>query len=107
MLRATSESGDTIDDPSEDALYIMFEDIEAGHGTYLIVDALTDAAGQTYAQTSRNNDGTYIVEYRAGGAERHFATVAPDMRAAHGLICGWAFELQGWQDTATWRRLSL
>src|SRR3954453_17036797 len=84
--RATAESGDTIDDPSEDALFMMFEDIEAGGSTYLIVDALRDGTKQTYAQPSRNEDGTYIVEYRDGAPDRHCGTIAKDMRAAHALI---------------------
>jgi len=29
VLRATSESGDVVDDPSEDALLMMFQDLEA------------------------------------------------------------------------------
>lgn len=107
VLRATAESGDTIDDPSEDALFMMFEDIEAGESTYLIVDSLRDSTNQTYAQTSRNEDGTYIVEYRDGGPERHYGTVAPDMRSAHALITGWAFAVLGWRDSATWEPLSV
>jgi hypothetical protein len=102
VLRATAESGDTIDDPSGDALFMMLEDIEAGESTYLIVDSLKDSAHQTYAQTSRNEDGTYIVEYRDGGPERHYATVAQDMRAAHALITGWAFGVPRWRESASW-----
>ncbi len=106
VLRAMAESGDTIDDPSEDALFMMLENIEAGEGTYLIVDSLRDSTNQTYAQTSRNDDGTYIVEYRAGGPHHHYGTVAPDMRAAHALITGWAFDIPGWRDSATWEPVS-
>ena len=106
VLKATAESGDVMHDPSEDALFMMFEDIEAGEGTFLIVDSLQDASSQTYAQTSRNDDGTYVVEYREGGPDRHFATVAPDMRSAHALVTGWAFGLPGWGDSATWRPVS-
>lgn len=86
---------------------MMFEDIEAGESTYLIVDSLRDSTNQTYAQTSRNEDGTYIVEYRDGGPERHYGTVAPDMRSAHALITGWAFAVLGWRDSATWEPLSV
>ena len=107
LLRATSESGDTISDPSEDALFMMFEDIEAGESTFLIIDSLRDSTSQTYAQTSRNEDGTYIVEYRDGGPENHYGTVAKNMRAAHALITGWAFGLPGWRDSATWERVSI
>jgi hypothetical protein len=107
VLRATAESGDVIDDPSEDALFMMFEDIEAGGSTYLIIDSLQDSTSQTYAQTSRNDDGTYIVEYRDGGPDRHFGTVAQDMRSAHALITGWAFGVPGWRDSATWQAVSI
>jgi hypothetical protein len=104
-LRATAESGDTIDDPSEDALFIMFEDIEAGETSFLIVDRLADASGQTYVQTSRNVDGSYIVEYRDGGPEHHHGTVVNDMRSAHSLVTGWAFERPRWRESAEWRRV--
>lgn len=107
VLRVTAESGAVIDDPSEDALFLMFEDIEAGEGTYLIVDSLADPTGQTYAQTSRNDDGTYVVEYRDGGPARHFGTVAEDMRSAHALVTGWAQGRPDWRDSATWRPVSV
>ncbi|MDO9439909.1 MAG: hypothetical protein Q7T73_03370 [Beijerinckiaceae bacterium] len=104
-LRATVESGDSIDDPSEDALFSMLDDIEAGDGTYLIVDVLGDVTRQTFAQTSRNSDGSYIVEYRDGAADRHFGTVAPDVRTAHALLTGWAFAVPGWRDNAAWEQV--
>ncbi|SKB03613.1 hypothetical protein [Aeromicrobium choanae] len=106
VLRATSESGDVILDPSEDALFMMFEDLEAGDSTYLIVESLTDATGQTYAQSARNDDGTYIVEYRDGRPDRHFGADAQDMRTAHSLIAGWACEIPGWREDVTWRPVS-
>lgn len=107
VLRATAESGDTIDDPSEDALLMMLEELEAGESTFLIVESLRDSTNQTYAQTSRNADGTYIVEYRDGGPEHHYGTVAQDMRAAHALITGWTFGVPGWRDSATWEPVTI
>ena len=105
VIRATAESGDVIDDPSEDALFMMLDDIEAGEGTYLIVASLRDHSGQTYAQASRNEDGSYIVEYRDGRPEEHYGTVVRDMRAAHALLTGWAFDLPEWRDSAVWEPL--
>ena len=102
ILRATSENGDVIDDPSEDALFMMLEDIDGGDGTYLIVESLTDSSGQTYAQTSRDDDGTYIVEHRNGSPDEHYGTVASDMRAAHSLLTGWAFDVPGWRESHAW-----
>ncbi|GAA1555338.1 hypothetical protein GCM10009789_05980 [Kribbella sancticallisti] len=105
VIRATAESGDVIDDPSEDALFMMVEDIEAGEGTYLIVASLRDDSGQTYVQTSRNEDGSYVVEYRDGRPEEHYGTVVRDMRAAHALLTGWAFDLPEWRNSAAWEPL--
>ena len=105
-LRANSESGDTIDDPSEDALFMMFEGIEAGRSSYLIIDVLDDRSGQTYAQTSRNSDGTYLVEYRDGGPDHHYGTTVDGMRAAHALITAWAFQVPGWSEMASWHRVT-
>jgi len=67
---------------------------------------LLDSTGQTYAQTSRHPDGTYVVEYRDGGPDRHFGTVVDDMRSAHAVVTGWAQERPGWRQSATWRSVS-
>ncbi|MFT4187334.1 MAG: hypothetical protein QM621_01975 [Aeromicrobium sp.] len=106
VLRATAESGDTIDDPSEDALFLMFEDIENGESDFLVVKDLGDPGGHTYAQSVIEEDGSYVVEYRDGDASRHYATTAPDLRTAHALIVGWAFDVPGWRGSTTWRRLT-
>lgn len=100
--RVALETGEMIDDPSENALFAFFENVESGRSGYLIVDDLRDPSGHTYAQSSRNRDGTYLVEYRAGGADRHFRTTAADMRAASALIAGWTLDVPGWHETATW-----
>ncbi|MDT0202959.1 hypothetical protein [Nocardioides sp. AE5] len=105
-LRASTENGDTIDDPSSDALLMLFEGIEEGTSSYLIVDDLADATGHTYAQTSRNKDGSWVVEHRDGSPDRHFGTTAPDMASAHALIAGWAQQAPGWRESATWEQVS-
>ncbi|QBR94344.1 hypothetical protein EXE57_05960 [Nocardioides euryhalodurans] len=106
-LRATSESGDTLDHPSEDALFMMLVGVESGESSYLIVDVLDDDSGQTYAQTSRNDDGTYLVEYRDGGPDHHYGTTVDGMRAAHALIAAWAFQTPAWREMANWHRVRL
>ena len=102
ILRAIPEAGRTWEDPSEDLLFMLLADVEAGEGTFLIVERTTDPTGHTYAQALRRGDGSYIVEHREGDAEHHYGTVAPDMRSAHRLLTGWAFKLPGWKDRATW-----
>jgi hypothetical protein len=102
ILRAIPEVGELWDDPSEDLLFELLSDIEAGQGTFLIVERLTDPSGQTYVQTLRRDDGTYVVEHREGSADSHYGTIAPDMREAHRLITSWAFELPGWSNGYDW-----
>ena len=102
ILRAISEAGQTWDDPSEDLLFMLLEDIDGGQGSYLIVERTADHSGQTYAQTARRDDGSYVVEYRDGDADHHYRTVVADMPAAHRLITAWAYELTGWREGANW-----
>jgi hypothetical protein len=106
ILRALIESGERWDDPSEDLLFDLLSDIEAGEGSFLIVERAADVNGQTYSQALHLEDGRYAVEHREGSAERHYATTVADFRAAHAVLTGWAFDMAGWQDTASWDRVS-
>jgi hypothetical protein len=103
VLPATSESGDVVDDPSEDALLMMFQDLEAGNGTFLIVESVADASGQTFVQAARSDDGTYVVEYRQAAPTSISRPASP----AHVLVTMWAFGMPGLHERATWRRLEL
>ena len=58
------EAGRSWDDPSEDLLFILLEDIEAGQGSFLIIERTNDPSGQTHAQARRRDDGSYVVERR-------------------------------------------
>jgi hypothetical protein len=107
ILRAIPEVGQHWDDPSEDLLLILLQDIEAGEGSFLIVERTTDPSGHTYAQARRCDDGSYVVEHREGDAGHHYGTTVADMRAAHQLLTGWAFQLPGWSDQATWSQVPL
>jgi hypothetical protein len=99
ILRAIPEAGQRWDDLSEDLLFILLQDIEAGGGSFLIVERTTDPSGHTYAQALRRDDGSYVVEYREGDAD-HYGIVVAGMRAAHQLLTGWAFQLPGWPAPA-------
>jgi hypothetical protein len=106
-LRAHPENDLPLDDPSEAALLRLLDDIEAGRGTFLIVNRTSDPSGQTYAQALRREDGRYVVEHREGDAEHHYGTVVADLRSAHALLAGWAFERPGWSDGVAWSPVEL
>ncbi|GAA1751124.1 hypothetical protein GCM10009710_33620 [Aeromicrobium alkaliterrae] len=105
VLRASVESGEVYDDPSEDLLFMLFEDMGHSDGSFLIVGRTLDPTGQTYVQSAPSLDGGFVVEYREGGPDRHYATRAPDIRVAHGLVTGWAFELPNWNTGSVWTRV--
>jgi hypothetical protein len=99
---ALPEEGRSWDNPSEDLLLLLLKDIEAGEGSFLIVERTADSTGHTYAQVLRQDDGSYVVEHRDGDAEHHYGTVGPDMRTAHQVLTGLAFRLPGWGGQASW-----
>lgn len=102
VLRAITPET-TYDDPSEDLLFMLVEEIEQGTTEFLIVERLSDPSSQTYAQTIRESDGSYAVEKREGGPDRHFRVLVPDFRTAHELLTAWAFETGA--DDVAWERL--
>ena len=104
FLRALVENGDTYDDPSEDLLFMLLEDVEAGEGLWVLVERIEDATGQTFAQCVRLTDGSYQIEHRDGAADRHFVTAAAGFRDAHTFLTAWSFDLPGWRELS-WRPL--
>ena len=71
-IRATMASGATYEDPSEDLLLMLCQDVESDAEQFFILERLADTSGQTYAQTIRSaesdpqGDGSegWIVERR-------------------------------------------
>jgi hypothetical protein len=106
VLRAIAESGEKWDDPSEDLLFILLEDIRDRHELFVIVERTRDASGQTFIQAIRTDDSKYRLEYRDGSADRHFFAVTADMRTAHEVLTKWSFELPGWDTAVEWQRLT-
>lgn len=107
VFRAKPDGGEPIDDPSEDALWLLLDDLENGQGDFLIVEDLRDRTGQTFVQTAREDHGEYVVEVRAGGQQTHLGALVADVRAAHALLAGWTFDLPGWRESVRWAQVEL
>jgi len=99
ILRLLTETGETRDDPSEDAIFEYLTDVDRGDEQYLIIERLSDPSGQTYAQTIKDG-GSWIVERRDGSPETHYRAMCSDFQTTHRLLTAWAFDLQGWRDAA-------
>ena len=107
ILRASTENGAVWDDPSEDMLFILLEDVQRGDESRFVDERLADASGQTYIQVIQDGLGGWTVERREGGPERHFTVTVPDLRQAHAAMTTWAFELPLVPPAAAWSRLTI
>jgi hypothetical protein len=88
--RATMQSGRSYDDPSDDLLYRLFLDMEAGQELFMVVHRLGDAGGQGFVHVLRDDDGAYVLEQRSGEAG-HSGIVKPTMPWAYLALCDWIF----------------
>lgn len=98
-------SGVSWDDPSEDMLFELLSDIEAGREQFMVVERL--GLQETYAQAVLLEDGSFLMEYRAGSSEQHFAATSRDKRRIHSAMTGWAYQLEGWSALLDWQPAGL
>ncbi|MEU8002269.1 hypothetical protein AB0B66_13995 [Catellatospora sp. NPDC049111] len=74
---ADTENGDHIDDPSEDALYMLIEDLDTTDNTFVIVEPPGEDPAW-YASVSLLDDGRYEVERKHLERRFHELTVETD-----------------------------
>lgn len=83
---AEAENGERIDDPSEDALFMLIEELDHPDNTFVTVTPADDEPAW-YAVVALADDGTYEVEYRDARFGEHEVTVESGIdRIANGLI---------------------
>ncbi len=99
-LRAITASGDSFDDPSEDLMYMLLDDIAHGAEDFVIVERVGHEGH--FCQVTRQG-AQWLVEHRDGGQETHVGAVAPDQRTVHGALTAWAFELDDDSDELDWK----
>jgi len=105
ILRARMSSGAIWDDPSEDLLFDLLTDIEAGREEFMIVERL--GLKETYAQALLSEEGVFLMEYREGSADRHFAATSRDKQRIHAAMTGWAYQLESWSVQLDWQPADL
>ncbi|MEU7876452.1 hypothetical protein [Dactylosporangium sp. NPDC049140] len=108
-VRATDASGKTWDDPDATALHDALADLNL-RWRFLIVSRLDrEPAGQHYMQAYINDDWSYQVEYRDGGADRHFEAYVPPQNELVGpepvarVLAAYAADRPGWRNALDWR----
>jgi hypothetical protein len=90
-LKAETESGELVAEPSEDALHEMIIGLSAPDNTFVIVEPDDDDPAW-FASVSLLDSGTYEVEYRDAVRGRHHLGTATDpSRIANDVTC-WTAE---------------
>jgi hypothetical protein len=102
VLRATNEAGDVWDDPSEDLLFMLIEELEPGN-SFLVVERLDAERAGYFVQVVAGESGSpYVLEYRQGDPGTHQGTSIESMRVVHETMTKWAFDVPGWHEPLSW-----
>lgn len=75
---AISENGDQIDDPSEDALFMMIEDLDDADNTFVVVEPDTDDPAW-YASIATLDEGGYEIVRRDTTRREHDVSTETDI----------------------------
>jgi hypothetical protein len=105
-LRARTQAGVLHDHPSADLLRELLFGLGPGAG-FLVVDRLDPPDKDHFAQVRQAADGTWVIEYRDGGPERHYQATTTDSSVVREVLIGWARGLTGWRERLTWIELRL
>ena len=76
---ADTENGDHIDDPSEDALFMLLEDLDQAGNTFVTVNP-ADGSGW-YASVTLLGEGSYEVVRHDADRDQHELDTATDISA--------------------------
>ncbi|GAB3090498.1 hypothetical protein [Micromonospora schwarzwaldensis] len=74
---ADTEDGDHIDDPSEDALFMLIDELNHADNTFVTINPADDDQAW-YASISLLDDDTYEVERRDAHQQIHDLTIETD-----------------------------
>ncbi len=93
ILRLTDANGEAYDDPSEDMLFMVFEDLEEPGAAFLLERVEPGREGER-VRVELFAERTYALEGFAT-ADR---LVSPSMRNVHEALTRWAFDLPDWRE---------
>ena len=71
--RAETENGDFVDEPSEDAIFMLIGDLNLADNTFITIEPVMDDPAW-YASISLLTEGRYEVEYRDSRRSDHQLT---------------------------------
>ncbi|GAA3472073.1 hypothetical protein GCM10018965_066260 [Nonomuraea roseola] len=100
-VRALNERGDSIDGPTSEDIRKLLNELSAKN-RFLILERSDAENSEYYMQAYRQDDGTYRLEHREGGADAHFQTACRDIRVLTQAFTMWMYRISGWRDAFHW-----
>jgi hypothetical protein len=97
FLRAVDVSGEAYDDPSEDLLFMLFEDLD-DPGDDFTVEKVEAGQPHELVRVQLNERRSY--EINGPGPDEK--TASPFMRNVHEALTRWAFDLPDWREPLGW-----
>lgn len=100
-----------MDDPTEEALHDLLADMNLSHPFVIFERLDREPVDQHYMQVYLNDDLSYQVEYREGGADKHFQAHVPRLGDVIGpgpvvkVMIDWAHDRGGWREALPWAPL--
>ncbi|MEU3355331.1 hypothetical protein [Streptomyces sp. NPDC037389] len=107
-LRAIEAGGRTADNPTVEDLHDLLADMNLRHRFVIFERLDLEPADQHYMQVYLNDDMSYQIEYREGGADKHYQAHVPTPPEMIGpapiakLMDDWAHDQQGWREAVKW-----
>jgi len=89
---ADTENGDHIADPSEDALFMLLQDLAQPDNTFVTINPAGDS--DWYASVSLLDDGSYEVERRDTQRRQHDLITTTDINAVARDLTIWLADRQ-------------
>ncbi|MFB8000240.1 hypothetical protein ACFC4G_46690 [Streptomyces sp. NPDC056002] len=91
---------------SYEELAVLVRRIGEDGDRFLVVHRIPDLP-DVFAQVWHESGGDYTLEYRDGGADRHFQVMVDDVEAVIEAMTGWARQGSGWSTGLDWSLLDM
>ncbi|MFD3553438.1 DUF6891 domain-containing protein [Streptomyces goshikiensis] len=91
---------------SDEELAVLVRRIGGDGDRFLVVQRIPDLP-DVFAQVWHESGGDYTLEYRDGGADRHFQAMVDDVEAVIEAMAGWARQGSGWSTDLVWSLLDM
>ena len=104
-LRVKTESGVVVDDPSTDDLHHLIDELTFNGGNdFLSVSRMDRGSAQYYIQVVQEDADRFALEYRDGGPDQHFQSLAWSVDEVLRVVLAWLGSEPDWAGVCDWKK---